>query len=170
MVTTLGVKLNQTTRFVLWVPQSLCLQVFLSGVCTTKMLFSLEYCTKNTNQSMERTEKNPPFRFSFRLLLYSLFIKLNHSKSGLIYTCWIKCDNCWAEYTLQVHCLLCSSILFIGDLQLVFICALVDVGGVPTSPQSSCVVWGKPMVNISARLLQFVMVSQEEMIGKFMTT
>ena len=103
--------------------------------------------------------------FSLQILFSSaallLFITLNHLTSGIIYTCRIKCDNCTAESALQIYFLLSNSILLIDDLQLVLICALVDVGGVPTSPQSSYIVTGKPMVNISAKLQHFMMVPQE---------
>jgi hypothetical protein len=148
-VITLRVKVYQTTRFVFWV---------LSGAFTTNILFSLEYCMKNINQSMEEDRKEFSLQIFYRQLFYCLFIKLNHLTSGLVYTWWIKCDNCRAESTLQVHRLLWNSISFMADMQRVFICTLVDVGGVPTSPQPSCVVLGKPMVKISARLLHFVMV------------
>jgi len=118
----------------------------------------------------KKTEKNSPSIFSFRQLLYSIFTKLNHLTPGLIHNCWIKYDNCRAQSTLQIQCLLWNFILFIDDLQLVFICTLVDVSGVRNSPQSSCVLTGKPMVNISARLLHFVIFSQEEIIGNFTIT
>lgn len=65
LCTVIRIKWRYDTRFVFWVPHSLCLQVFLSGVCTANIVFSFEYCMKNVNKSVEEDREKFSLQFFF---------------------------------------------------------------------------------------------------------